>query len=89
VYQEYPGVLEVAAFGVPDDRWGERVVLAVVPLPGETIAAADMLDYGRARLADYKVPSEIAFFRDPLARNTIGKVDKAALRNAYANSREL
>jgi acyl-CoA synthetase (AMP-forming)/AMP-acid ligase II len=85
VYQEYPGVLEVAAFGVPDDRWGERVVLAAVPLEGATLSADDMLAFGRGRLADYKIPSEIVFFRDPLERNTIGKVDKAALRNAYAN----
>ena len=50
VFQEFPGVLEVAAFGAPDDHWGERVVLAVVPQPGVVIDGAEMLAFGRQHL---------------------------------------
>jgi len=84
VFQQYPGALEVAAFGVPDDRWGERVVLAVVPHPGSVLDREAMLAFGRTRLADYKIPSEIIFAAEPFARNAVGKIDKVALRRAYA-----
>ncbi len=66
VFQEYPGMLEVAAFGVPDERWGERVVLAVVPQPGQTLSGEAMLAFGAERLASYKVPSEILFSVEPV-----------------------
>jgi acyl-CoA synthetase (AMP-forming)/AMP-acid ligase II len=83
VFQEYPGVLEIAAFGLPDPRWGERVVLAVVPLPGQTLSAEGMLAFGAERLAGYKMPSEILFAAEPFHRNAVGKIDKPTLRRAY------
>ena len=82
IFQEYPGVHEVAAFGVPDERWGERVVLAVVPHPHEQIDAMDILAYGGGRLADYKQPSDV-FFTTPFHRNVVGKIDKRRLRTLY------
>jgi long-chain acyl-CoA synthetase len=85
VFQQFPGVLEIAAFGVPDDRLGERVVLAVVPLAGCTLSADDMLAFGRTQLAGYKIPSEIVFTDTPFTRNAVGKIDKPVLRRGYAS----
>jgi acyl-CoA synthetase (AMP-forming)/AMP-acid ligase II len=82
-YQEFPGVLEVAAFGVADERWGERAVLAVVPQPGQTLDGDAMFAFGRAKLAAYKTPSEIIFTETPFVRSAIGKIDKAVLRRGY------
>ena len=87
VYQDYPGVLEVAAFGVADDRLGERVLLAVVPQPGVNLVTANMATFGRPHLADYKIPSEFVITDVPFARNAVGKVDKAILRKGYAAGR--
>jgi long-chain acyl-CoA synthetase len=84
VFQEFPGVLEVAAFGVLDERWGERSVLAVVPQPGVNLSTEEMLAYGRTKLAGYKIPSEIIFTETPFVRSAIGKIDKAVLRRDYA-----
>lgn len=84
VFQDYPGVLEVAAFGVPDDRLGERTVLAVVPHAGAAIDHDAMRAYGRQHLADYKIPSEVVQFETPFIRNAVGKVDKASLRRGFA-----
>jgi acyl-CoA synthetase (AMP-forming)/AMP-acid ligase II len=84
VFQQFPGVLEVAAFGVPDERWGERTVLAVVAQPDRTLSAKDMLAFGAERLASYKVPSEIVFAQEPFVRNAVGKIDKPLLRRGYA-----
>lgn len=83
VFQEYPGILEVAAFGVPEERRGERAVLAVVPQPGARLAAEDLRAFGRTQLADYKIPSEFLFTPTPFVRNAVGKIDKAALRKSY------
>jgi acyl-CoA synthetase (AMP-forming)/AMP-acid ligase II len=84
VFQQFPGVLEVAAFGVPDERWGERAVLAVVAQPDATLSADEMLAFGAEKLAGYKVPSEIVFADEPFARNAVGKIDKPILRRGYA-----
>jgi acyl-CoA synthetase (AMP-forming)/AMP-acid ligase II len=84
VFQQFPGVLEVAAFGVPDDRWGERAVLAVVAQPDRTLSADEMLAFGAEKLASYKVPSEIVFADEPFTRNAVGKIDKPILRRGYA-----
>lgn len=83
VFADFPGVLEVAAFGVEDERWGERVVLAVVPHHGQTIDTQALLAFGRARLADYKVPSEIIIAPEPFHRNAVGKIDKLLLRRTH------
>jgi len=83
VFQDYPGVLEVAAFGVADDRMGERALLAVVPQPGISLDLSDMAAFGRRHLADYKVPSEFVIAAAPFVRNAVGKVDKAILRKEY------
>jgi acyl-CoA synthetase (AMP-forming)/AMP-acid ligase II len=88
VFQEFPGVLEVAAFGVPDARWGERPVLAVVPQAGQHPDAAAMLEFGRGKLADYKLPSAILFTDTPFLRNAVGKIDKAALRRQFGKQAE-
>ncbi|MGH2930778.1 MAG: AMP-binding enzyme, partial [Solirubrobacteraceae bacterium] len=73
-----PGLREVAVFGVPDERWGEQVVAAVVAGPQIT---ADDLDAHclRSRLADFKRPRRYLLI-DSLPRNTSGKVQRAALR---------
>jgi acyl-CoA synthetase (AMP-forming)/AMP-acid ligase II len=83
VFQDYPGVLEVAAFGVADDRLGERALLAVVPQPEVNLVSADMAAFGRRHLADYKIPSEFVITDTPFVRNAVGKVDKAILRKGY------
>jgi acyl-CoA synthetase (AMP-forming)/AMP-acid ligase II len=83
VFEEHPDLFEVAAFGVPDDRTGERVVLAALTLPGRQVAPEHIIDYGRAKLAAYKLPSEIVFHSAPFPRTHIGKINKRALRGLY------
>ena len=82
VFQDCPGVLEVAAFGVPDERWGEQPVLAAVMQPGRADDPAALLDFARDRLAGYKLPAEIRFVDEAFPRTPVGKIDKRALRRA-------
>jgi long-chain acyl-CoA synthetase len=82
-FQGLPGLMEVAAYGVPDPRKGERLVVAIVPHPGATMDAEAVMDFARANLADYKVPTEIVIRAEPFVRNATGKVDKVVLRKSH------
>ena len=74
-----PGVVESAVIGAPHPDFGEAVVAVIAGVGDEaTIIAA-----ARERLAAFKAPKRV-FFVDDLPRNAMGKVQKAALRQAYA-----
>ena len=76
------GVLESAVFGVPHADFGEAVTAAVVARPGATLSEAAILSALGRRLAKFKAPKQIVLV-DSLPRNAMGKVQKAALREAY------
>jgi len=82
-FQGLPGLMEVAAYGVPDPRMGERLVVAIVPHPGVAMDADEVMDFARANLAGYKVPTEIVIRPEPFIRNATGKVDKVLLRKSH------
>lgn len=81
VLYAHPAVLECAVFGVPDERWGERVTAAVVLRPGAQATAAELVAFCRDRIAHYKAPKEVRFL-DALPRTGSGKITKKALREA-------
>lgn len=76
---QLPQVSEAAAIGVPDQRWGERVVAVVVLNPGASLSENEMLTHCRSILAGFKVPKQL-LIRDTLPRNPSGKVLKRVLR---------
>jgi malonyl-CoA/methylmalonyl-CoA synthetase len=78
-----PGVLESAVFGVPHPDFGEGVTAAVVPRSGAVVSEEEIIDAVRTRLAAYKVPKRVILLAE-LPRNALGKVQKNALRAAYA-----
>lgn len=75
-----PTVLEVAVIGLPDEKWGEVVVAFVQARPGATVDVAALMARCREQLSGYKRPSAIHVL-DALPKNTVGKLDKRALRN--------
>ena len=79
VIYEMGTVAEVAAVGVPDEKWGESIKVVIVPRPGVTIEAADVIAHCRQHLAAFKAP-KIVEFRDELPRNPSGKILKRELR---------
>jgi malonyl-CoA/methylmalonyl-CoA synthetase len=76
------GVLESAVFGAPHTDFGEAVTAAVVPRPGAVLSESAILSALGGRLAKFKAPKRIIVV-DALPRNAMGKVQKAALREAY------
>ncbi|MER9235551.1 malonyl-CoA synthase [Mesorhizobium sp. M0622] len=76
------GVAESAVIGVAHPDFGEGVTAVVVRTPGSTISAAEIVEAIAGRLAKYKHPKRVIFV-DELPRNTMGKVQKNLLRDAY------
>jgi long-chain acyl-CoA synthetase len=79
----HPAVLEAAAFGIPDDRWGEAVHAEIVPKPGATITADELLTHARSLIAGFKVPKSIRIRTDPLPKSGAGKILKKDLREPF------
>ena len=70
-------VEDCLVFGVPDDRFGQRVVAVVQPVEGREIDLADLLDFLRGRLAGYKVPKQVVVAPVPRAPNGKAMFDAA------------
>jgi malonyl-CoA/methylmalonyl-CoA synthetase len=79
-----PGVVESAVIGLPHPDFGEAVTAVVVRRAGATISESDIVSAARTELAGFKVPKKV-FFAEALPRNTMGKVQKNALREDYGN----
>ncbi|RSE87949.1 AMP-binding protein [Achromobacter denitrificans] len=76
----HPGVKEVAAVGVPDERSGEAVKLYVIRKdPG--LDAETLISHCRKQLTGYKVPRYVEF-RDDLPRTNVGKILRRELKPA-------
>ena len=82
---EHPAVVESAAFGVPHDRWGEELAVAIHLQPGEELSGDELQDYVAASLAKFKVPTHVVFAEQPLPRNAMQKVVKQDVRDQYVD----
>jgi malonyl-CoA/methylmalonyl-CoA synthetase len=78
-----PGIVESAVVGVPHPDLGEGVTAVVVAARGATLTESEVLRALQRSLARYKVPRRVLFVEE-LPRNTMGKVQKALLRDTYA-----
>jgi acyl-CoA synthetase (AMP-forming)/AMP-acid ligase II len=66
--------------GLPDEKWGERVVAVVVPKPGVELSEEGVIAHCRELIAGYKVPKQVRFV-DSLPLTASNKVLKRALRD--------
>ena len=81
-----PGVLEVAAVGVPDEKSGEAVRLYVVRRD-PSLDERSIIEHCRKSLTGYKIPKQVVF-RDSLPKTNVGKILRRALRDEDATSVE-
>jgi long-chain acyl-CoA synthetase len=83
----HPAVKEAAVIPIPDSDWGEAVHACVALRNGLQVTAAELEEFCRERLANYKVPRSIEFIDDELPKGGTGKILKKQLRERYWKDR--
>jgi malonyl-CoA/methylmalonyl-CoA synthetase len=77
-------VMESAVVGIPDEKWGEKVVAAVKVKTGSGLNPQEIRDYCREHLHDWKCPKDILLIEE-LPRNAMGKLLKEAVRELFGS----
>ena len=80
VLYTHPAVSAAATIGVPNEKYGEVVKSYVVLHEGQVATASDLIDYCKARLANYKCPESVAFIAE-IPKGPTGKLLRRALRD--------
>ncbi|MBV1876030.1 MAG: AMP-binding protein [Pseudomonadales bacterium] len=89
VLYQHPAVLEAAAFGVPDEKWGEAVHAVVVPREEHhNVDPTEIIEFCRQHIGGYKVPKIIDIMHEPLPKSGPGKVLKRALRAPFWENKD-
>jgi malonyl-CoA/methylmalonyl-CoA synthetase len=78
------GVAESVVVGVSSEKWGEKVVAAVVKKSGASPTIQALMNTCREHLQNWKCPKEIVFI-DKMPRNTMGKIQKEKVKLLFAN----
>ncbi len=80
---DHPAVLEAAVVAVPDDRWQERPLAAVVVKKDATITAPELRKHLCDKVARFWLPERWTFI-DEVPKTSVGKFDKKRIRAHYA-----
>jgi bile acid-coenzyme A ligase len=83
---EFPGVLDVAVIGVPDEDWGKRVHAVIQAAnPNAPPSVKDLDQFCRQSLASYKVPKSYEFV-EALPRDEAGKIRRSTIASERQRS---
>lgn len=79
VLHEHPAVASAAVIGLPDAKWGERPVAAIIKHPGADTTEAEIIAFCHDKLARYKIPKQI-FFLNEFPISGSGKIIKRLVK---------
>jgi fatty-acyl-CoA synthase len=79
----HPEVAEAAAIAVPDEKWGERPLLVVVPRPGAVPKPDEIRQFFHGKVPSWSVPDRV-IVAESLPHGATGKILKTELRRLYA-----
>ena len=85
VLAKHPGVRQCAVIGLPDEKWGERVVALILPAEGQKPTQDDIIGHCRQFIAGYKVPKEVRLV-EAFPMTATGKVLKRVVRDELAKA---
>jgi long-chain acyl-CoA synthetase len=77
---EHPAVHEAAVFGVPHERLGEEVGVAILVNDGMTLTPEELWAFLDVKIAKFKIPTQVVIMSEPLPRNAAGKFLKRELQ---------
>jgi acyl-CoA synthetase (AMP-forming)/AMP-acid ligase II len=66
--------------GLPDDKWGERVVAVVQPVGGRSVDGPELTAYVKERIGSVKAPKQVEVWEE-LPRSKVGKVLKTEIKD--------
>ncbi|WP_406688526.1 long-chain fatty acid--CoA ligase [Saccharopolyspora sp. ID03-671] len=79
----HPAVAEAMVIGVPDEKWSERPLVAVVLREGQTADAAELREFLTGSVANWQLPEYWTFITEA-PKTSVGKFDKKRLRQHHA-----
>ena len=82
VLYQHPAIAAAAVVGIPDSLYGEEVAAVVVLKKGATSTEAEVIEFCKARLADYKCPKTVRFVED-IPKGPTGKLLKRELAKIF------
>jgi O-succinylbenzoate-CoA ligase len=82
VLYQHPQIAAAAVIGIPDELYGEEVVAVVVLKPEAKVSEAEVMEFCKARLADYKCPKTVRFV-DDIPKGPTGKLLKRELAQMF------
>ena len=77
---EHPAIHEAAVFGVPHERLGEEVGVAILVNDGMTLTPEELWAFLDVKIAKFKIPTQVVMMTEPLPRNAAGKFLKRELQ---------
>jgi acyl-CoA synthetase (AMP-forming)/AMP-acid ligase II len=81
----HPAVAEAAVIAIPDDKWGERPLAAVVLREGQEAGPDELREHLSKEFAKWQLPERIEFI-DSIPRTATGKFRKTELRERFVQS---
>lgn len=81
---KHPAIGAVAVVGLPDDRWGEVVVAAVILRSGHDVDEASIIEMVKKEKGAVYAPKKVFFYDTTLPQTPMGKLDKKELRRLLA-----
>ena len=82
VLYQHPQIASAAVIGIPDELYGEEVAAVVVLKPGAKTSEQGVIEFCKARLADYKCPKTVRFV-DDIPKGPTGKLLKRELARMF------
>ncbi|MGW9477717.1 long-chain fatty acid--CoA ligase [Saccharomonospora azurea] len=82
----HPAVAEAAVIAVPDEKWDERPLVAVVVRDGHEVTAEELREFLAARVAKWQLPEHWTFVAE-VPKTSVGKFDKKRLRADHAGGK--
>ncbi|MFI9451485.1 long-chain fatty acid--CoA ligase [Amycolatopsis sp. NPDC052450] len=82
----HPAVAEAAVVGIPDEKWDERPLVAVVLKEGESVTAEELREFLSDKVAKWQLPENWTFV-DEVPKTSVGKFDKKRLRAFHSEGK--
>lgn len=85
--RNHPLIKDCAVVGIEDIEWGQRVCIAVILSQETPLTLEELRNWGKERLAVYKIPSKMLIMAD-FPRNAMGKITKPSIAQLFNSTQK-